>query len=473
MSIRSSGIFTTVPQSFFSPLASPNRVHYAALLIRYYRLFQESPHGIERKILINRFAEYFDAHREQFEAETDSEEDTYTPDDEVIVDTSRYLAAKCVRLFIHTGWISEETLSDYTRVINMSAHARPFLDALARIDEGISVEYESHVVSIYSLLCGDAARENGHYLVLNAHAQTIALIDSLKVLSQSIREHYERLMNESEGLDIAGILSLHYDAYALDVLDGAYKRLKTSDNLSRYRPKILAQVRDFLADEAWLSESAVKFSRTSSLPVSEARERLLVMLEEIKDILKAVDPLLEEIDRRNMLYAKSSVERVKVLLESESTISGKIVRIITSLYETPYVYQTLSHHLYRVRAITPESRYRRWLRETINLEYVESPTIDPAEFDRMEAEFTLRLARQLTPAKIERWLDEKGGKEKILSAKSLADTSEGFVRLLYAVLFADSQPETFAYQVEESQDAGEVTTASGWIIPEISLRRNT
>jgi len=137
-----------VPQSFFSPLASPNRVHYAALLIRYYRLFQESPHGIERKILINRFAEYFDAHREQFEAETDSEEDTYTPDDEVIVDTSRYLAAKCVRLFIHTGWISEETLSDYTRVINMSAHARPFLDALARIDEGISVEYESHVVSI-------------------------------------------------------------------------------------------------------------------------------------------------------------------------------------------------------------------------------------------------------------------------------------------------------------------------------------
>lgn len=244
MGIRPAGIFSTIPQTFFSPLASPNRAHYAALLVLYYRLFQESPHGIERKTLIGRFAEYFDAHREQFEAEEQSEDDDFAPDEETAADTSRYLAARCVRIFVGAGWMGEETLPDYTRVINMTSHARPFLESIARIDEGLSVEYESHVVSVYSLLCGDAARENGHYLVLNAHAQTIALIDSLKVLSQSIREHYERLMEESEGLDVAGILSLHYDAYALDVLDGAYKRLKTSDNLSRYRPRILAQVRD-------------------------------------------------------------------------------------------------------------------------------------------------------------------------------------------------------------------------------------
>ncbi len=472
MGIRPVGIFSTLPQSFFSPLASPNRAHYAALLISYYRLFQESPHGIERKVLISRFADYFDAHREQFDAEEETEEENFVPEDTPVADTSRYLAARCIRLFATTGWISEETLPDYSRVINMTTHARPFLDALARVDEGLSVEYESHVVSVYSLLCGDAARENGHYLVLNAHAQTIALIDSLKVLSQSIREHYERLMDESEGLDIAGILSLHYDAYALDILDGAYKRLKTSDNLSRYRPRIIAQVRDFLVDESWLDESSLKYSRTAGITISEARDKLKTMLEEIRDILKAVDPLLEEIDRRNMLYAKSSVERVKTLLEPESTISGKILRAARAMAEMTGLHAKAPHHLYRVAALTPESRYRRWLAETIRVEYTEPPEADTAEFERQEAEFALRVARQLNPGKIERWLDERGGESRPIPARELADTSEGFVRLLYAVLYADSMNDSFPYCVEEGRETGDVETASGWIIPDIILRRN-
>jgi hypothetical protein len=97
-------------------------------------------------------------------------------------------------------------------------HARPFLEALAKVEGGMNVEYESHVVSIYSLLCGDAAKENGHYMVINAHAQTLALIDSLKVLSQTIREHYERLTDQEENKDIADILALHYTSYANDIL---------------------------------------------------------------------------------------------------------------------------------------------------------------------------------------------------------------------------------------------------------------
>ncbi len=472
MGIRPPGIFSTLPQSFFSPLASPNRAHYAALLVSYYRLFQESPHGIERKSLITRFADYFDAHREQFEAEEETGEDDYLPEDDVAADTSRYLAIRCVRKFAASGWISEETLPDYTRVINMTTHARPFLDALARVEEGLSVEYESHVVSVYSLLCGDAARENGHYLVLNAHAQTIALIDSLKVLSQSIREHYERLTDESEGLDVAGVLALHYDAYALDVLDGAYKRLKTSDNLSRYRPRIIAQVRDFLADGQWLDESSLKYSRTSAIPISDARDKLKTMLGEIRDILKAVDPLLEEIDRRNMLYAKSSVERVKTLLEPESTISGKILRAARAMAGIAGLYAKTPHHLYRVATLTPESRYRRWLSETIRVEYSEPPAVDSAEFERQEAEFALRVARQLNPGKIERWLDERGGDSRPVPARELADSPEGFVRLLYAILYADSISDSFPYHVEEGPDAKEVETASGWTIPDVTLRRN-
>lgn len=489
MSIRSPGVFATLPQLFFSPLSSPNREHYAALLVIYYRLFQESPHGIDRKALLSRFAEYIEQHRSQFEAEESigetpdatadessaavTADNLFPPDETLAVEPARYLAARTVRTFIATGWMSEEVLPDYTRILNMTTHARPFLEALARIDEGLKVEYESHVVSIYSLLCGDAAKENGHYLVLNAHGQTIALIDSLKVLSQSIREHYERLTEKTEGLDVADILALHYGNYASDILDGAYKRLKTSDNLSRYRPRILSQVRDFMLDQAWLDDCALKYARTASLPVSEAREKLIAMLEEIRDTLKAVDPLLEEIDRRNMLYAKSSVERVKTLLEPASTISGRIMRAARSIRDTPQLYRELQHHLYRLQALTPESRYRRWLRETLDVEYTERGVTDPADFDRLEAEFRLRLERQLSPARISGWLDARGGQSSPLEAAELASTADDFVRLVYAILFADSRPESFPYFLEERDDGELARGAAGWLVPNVRLRRRT
>ncbi|MBN1520217.1 MAG: hypothetical protein JW923_09005 [Spirochaetales bacterium] len=480
MGLPSQGIFATLPQSFFSPLASPNRVHYAALLGIYYRLFQESPHGIVRKTLLERFSDYIDQHWNQFEAEEGladggdgtADVEAFSADDAATANPSRNLAARIIRTFVATSWMSEEVLPDYTRIINMCTHARPFLEVLARIEEGLKVEYESHVVAVYSLLCGDAARENGHYVVLNAHSQTMALIDSLKVLSQSIREHYERLTEKTEGMDVAGILALHYGSYATDILDGAYKRLKTSDNLSRYRPRILSQVRDFLLDQAWLDACSLKYARTASVAVSESRQRLVAMLEEIRDTLKAVDPLLEEIDRRNMLYARSSVERMKALLEPASTIAGRIARAARLIRERPHVFRELPHHLYKIHALSPDSRYRRWLRETIDVQYEAPPPADTAEFDRIEQEFRLRLERQLSPARIAQWLDEKGGRRGPLSAPELAATTEDFVRLVYAILFADSRPESFPYCLEE-RGSDLARAASGWLVPDVSLRRRS
>jgi hypothetical protein len=487
MSIRSPGVFGTLPQLFFSPLASPNRAHYAALLVVYYRAFQETPHGVERKALVARFAEYLETNKgsfaegdalrdEQKDVEADtavtaaSDEELFDSEETVSIEPTRALASRCVRILATAGWISEETLPDYTRVVNMSPHARPFLEALARVEEGLKVEYESHVVSIYSLLCGDAAKENGHYLVLNAHAQTIALIDSLKVLSQGIREHYERLTKGGDGRTIAEILALHYDGYAPDILDGAYKRLKTSDNLSRYRPRIIAQVREFLEDREWLETSSVKYARTGSMTVAAAREKLTSMLEEIRDTLRAVDPLLDEIDRRNMLYAKSSVERVKTLLEPPSTIAGKIMRIAGALREHPGSYRKLQHHLYRIRSITGESRYRRWLKEALEPAAAEAAQ-DQAALERAESELRLRLARQLGPRKIEAWLDVEGGTARPLRAEELARDADGFVRVLYATLYADSRPDGFAYFLEEG--AGFIGTGSGWRIPDMTFRRKS
>ncbi|GHV03316.1 hypothetical protein FACS189485_06150 [Spirochaetia bacterium] len=511
------GVFATLPENFFSPLAWVNREHYAALLVLFYRLFQENARGLDREQVIRAFTEYLALHRnsladEAVETGAEAGTDAYFADEpdpipEIDTGTSeldfgsavqpavsdssqsaplsfndRALANRFLRRLINAGWFTEETLSDYTRVINITPWGRPFFEALARVEEGLKTEYESHVVAIYSLLCGDAVMENGHYAVLNAHGSTQALIDSLKVLSQSIKGHYDRFTAEAASQDIGGILHLHYDLYAGEILDGAYKRLKTSDNLSRYRPRITKKVSDLLGDEQWLNDSARKLARNNGLPQSDCRRRLETMLEEIRDTLRAVDPLLDDIDRRNMLYARSSIERVKALLEPDSTLAGKLGALVKEIYngktalvseaagaadEEQYLYQMLAHRMHRIRTFAPESMYHRYKRDAADFT-PEKVAEDREALDKAEEEFRIRMQRQLGLKRISGWLDEQGGGEKLLSSTDLVKDESSFIHFVYSVLYADSRT-IFDYAIEDTRAAS--VTTGGYAVPDVLLRR--
>jgi hypothetical protein len=151
--------------------------------------------------------------------------------------------------------------------------------------------------------------------VLKAHEECHSLIDSHKVLSQSIKGYYDNLNAEAIRSEAASVLHEHYDLYMGEVLDKAYKRLKTSDNVSRYRIGIFRQVAALLRDDKWLDESAGKYMRILQTSRQECRDRLESMLEEIRADLKAVDPLEDEIDRRNAAYSRSSTEIIKAYIE--------------------------------------------------------------------------------------------------------------------------------------------------------------
>lgn len=481
-----SGVFASLPDNFFSPLASPNRVHYAALLGIFWRTFQEFPRGVERSVLMSRYADYVSLYREHIADEEldpavgeeegeERGEDSGQPilflQDEVgSVEPARAQAARLLRNLIAAGWMAPEDLEDYTRMVNMTAWSRSFYEALAKTEEGRSTEYESHIVAIYSLLCSDAAEENGHYAVLNAHESTVALNDSLKVLLQNIKDHYERLTPVSEEGSIALLLHHHYDLYAADILDGAYKRLKTSDNLSRYRPRILKRVQELKLNEDWFASSAAKYARSARMTLEEARERIRVMLEEIRDVLKGLDPLLADIDRRNMQYARVSAERIQLLLAPDSSIGGRLSRIARVFADHPALSSKFSHHLYRVLTLSPDSRFRRWQKEDVPADFSDLARVDLAEFERIEAELRERLERQLNPVRVAAWLDEQGGEKGPLAASSLLDDSlVSWVSLLHAVSYAESRPHSFGYSV--SMEEGKRVQVGDYDLPDLVLRR--
>jgi hypothetical protein len=270
-------VFSRLPEAFFMPLACPNRRHYAALLLLYYHLFMEYRSGVERELVMARFSEYFTGLDASDSVEVEEDPTTAGSADPSPQKTdTRGLAALFLRKLISYGWMAEEEQLDFSRVITLCVHARPFFEAMDAVERGSAVEYESHIVAVYSSLCGDSAKDNGEHAVLNAHWHTRLLVESLKVLEQNIKNYVQQMF----GLDAAipEILHAHYDVYMHEVVDRAYTLLKTSDNLTRYRPRISRAVSSLLKDQAWMARTAEKLSVIQRTTAASGRERVREML---------------------------------------------------------------------------------------------------------------------------------------------------------------------------------------------------
>jgi len=489
-----SGVFSVLPNNFFSLLASVNRQHYAALLVLYYRLFQEYPRGLERELIVREFMNYLVIHRDTLAEESDETSGDGTPGDETSeralsepgaqefdfeniapanrsVD-ERTLASRFLKRLISSGWLGEETLADFTKVINITAWGKPFMKALADVDGGLKPEYESHIVTIYSLLCGDTIKKDGHHAVLRAHEEARSLIDSLKVLSQSIKGYYDKLNAEAIRSKAASALHEHYNLYAGEVLDRAYKRLKTSDNVSRYRQSIFKQVADLLRDEEWLNASAGKYMRILQSSREECREKLKVMLEDIRDDLRSVDPLEDEIDRRNAAYSRSSTEIIKAYIEPDSTVAGKIGTLIKAIHGgNEEVSSGITHGLYRVGFLSPSSLALRRPKEEADFSAPPSKA-DLEALDQTANEFMERMRRRLSIKRIGAWLDEQGGKERLLVPTELINDENSYIRFVYALLYGDSR-NSFGYNIEENEaeESSGAVRAADYVVPDIKFRK--
>ncbi len=488
-------IFSRLPELFFAPLASPNRHHYAELLLVYYRLFLEYHHGVERELVVDRFASYFasldspegaDALLEQErEAEPSSGAGTGASEPGAAAGSAapeppsrdpRNLATHVLRSLISYGWMDEEEQLDFTRLVTITSHARPFFEALDATDRGAAVEYESHIVAVYSSLTGDSAYEHGEHAVLNAHYHTRMLIESLKVLEQNIRAHVQSLFDHDQS--IPEILRSHYDVYMHEVVDRAYTRLKTSDNLSRYRPRIARAIGGFLNDESWLEQTAGKLSLIQRVDATTARERVRATLVEIRDDLASIDPILESIDDRNRRYSRISTERIRAQLHADTSLQGRIAVLVGAVAdgrlrgEAPTEVPTdagdrgpgagVAIKSHRLRFVSDESLYVSRSRE-VPADALSRPVFDPDEETIIARELELRAAGQLNQARVAAFLSGRCRRAgDSVWAHDLVDGVDAYIRVLYAASYAERQSGTFPYDVQWSEGRVE---ADGFSLP--------
>ncbi len=434
-------LFSEVPERFFNPLASKHREHYSQLLLRYYALFETYSTGVERELVLSSFEEYFEEDTERTEQLLSEIEEP----EELSSRSARELAALFLRRLLSYGWMSEEVLADYTRMINITLWSRPFYQAIIETVRGLQVEYESHIIGIYSSLCSPAAQDQGHHAVLNAHNHTRELIDSLKTLSQNMRVHIERMF--SQDAEVKDLLHIHYDLYMQEIVDKAYTRLKTSENLSKYRPQVIRAVNEFLSDEQWMERSTARLAVIKAIAKDKATSLLVAMLHDIRDELRSLDPILEEIDDKNRQYSRISTERIKTHLYADASLQGKLQQIINQIGEDHKLHELVIPKLVNSSSMTTDSLYTPRRARSQELEI---PAASPPEFDLelMEKELHLKIHNQLSPKKILSFLsDHRPSGTLTVAAADMIEDEEDFIRILYATAYAEGRGERFPYRV--------------------------
>lgn len=434
-------LFNIIPDDFFSPLVFSMREHYSELLRVYYKLFMDEPAGVEKERLVSAFEEYFDSLPAATVVSAVEELDEADNVNSYYEKTTRGLASRSLRRLIKCGWMSEETLIDFTQIINITAYAKPFYEVIYNFTEGTSVEYESHIVTVYSTLCGDSVKDNGHLSVISAHSETRKLTDSLKVLSQNIKSYIQEMYDHSG--EVKDLLHIHYDLYMNQIIDKAYNRMKTSDNLSRYRPRIIQTINTLSEDEDWLHRFGKKLAEIKNRSEEFGRRELLRLLNEIRDDLRSLDPIIEEIDDKNRKYSGISTEKIKSSLYSDDSLESKIKAVVDALADGTVNAESVGHRIFNLKYTDIKSLYTR--RKKLSAVYVlKADDPDQFELELNETELRLRIQRQLNPEKIKTFLDLKCT-EKTVSAEALAENMESFVRIMYAAVYAESR--VFPYSV--------------------------
>ena len=267
-------LFKIIPDNFFSLLSSKNKAIYAGCIIEAFKIYEEgSILGIDKKIVVEVLTDYLDKEMEDIvDMELDSDADK---------PSSRDKANFVLRRMEECGWIDVDVSNDYMEILNFRDYAITFIEALLQIEpqiddyvDGNQKEYRGYIYTIYSLLTNPMNIEYG-VLMEQVYRNTKLFIRELRKLDSRLKDYIKSIIDRTEIKDLMESLI----DYKVELVDKAYHRLKTSDNVNKYRLEIVNRLDAFLCDPAIMEQIAIAYrQRYANLYKSMNKQALIYLL---------------------------------------------------------------------------------------------------------------------------------------------------------------------------------------------------
>ena len=113
--------------------------------------------------------------------------------------------------------------------------------------------------------------------------------------------------------------------YRQDFVENGYAKLKMSDNINRYRLRIVTKLEEYQNNPDIMGVLTLNYPKLNH---DDAINRANRDIDEIIDVFNALDDFITEIDEKNRNYINSTISKIKFLLSEDDNIIGKLNRIL-------------------------------------------------------------------------------------------------------------------------------------------------
>jgi len=441
-------LFSVIPENFFVPLSSPNKTAYWECLCRLFSLMNHQlSFGLEREILVSELQHYFEQSlMTDFDVAGNSSAD------------SRDKANHVLRSLESYGWIEIETDKSYIQRVNFKEYAVPIIKSLLEIESGKRIEYQGYIYTIYSLV--RSTTDNQGIVLIQILENTDLLITGLKNLNSSIKNYIDNLTKHKT---VAEIMDALFNDYRANIVDKAYHRLLTSDNVSKFRPEIIERLESKSKSKKYLDTVANEISILKEMSIDDAKELIYRYLHEIIEAFRNMDDILNEINHKNSAYQRAAINRAKFLLAGSEDIRGQLKEILIGISEVITEYDADFDGIYEVEFLDELIRiYNSSLLDESSF-YAPSEgrkVFEPQEINNFEPDLILRneklkkmvekMHRILSLERINSYVVEQmGEQEKIMASELPLTNLDDFIKIIYVRLYGQRDKADYRVGTDE------------------------
>lgn len=444
-------MFRVLPANFFVPLSSQNKTVYWDCICKLFSVMEHQlSFGVERDVLVDELEYYFDQ-----SAAADLAEEEFAGAD------SRGKANGVLRRLEYYGWLEVETDKSYVQRVNFKEYAVRLMKTLLEIEEGRQMEYQGYIYTIYSLVRGNM--DHPGVVLLQILENTDALITGLKNLNSSIKHYIDELTRHST---VAEIMNALFNDYITNIVDKAYHRLLTSDNVSKFRPEIMERLESRSRNRSYVEKAAAELAELQETDTDTARENVYRYLHEVLEAFRNMDEILDEINQKNTQYQKAAINRAKFLLSGNEDVRGQLKEILMGIHEQMNREQLDLGGIYELEFLDGLVRiYSSGMLDESSLytpvegrkEFAPREMVSQEPDPALRREKLRRLAEKmeqiLSVEKIGRYVDTCLGdrKEMLATQLPLKDT-EDFIRIIYVRLYGQRKNMRYGVQPLEEKE---------------------
>lgn len=438
-------MFQVLPGNFFVPLSSQNKTIYWECICKLFSVMEHQlSFGVERDVLVDELQYYF----EQSAAAEIVEEDFAASD-------SRGKANGILRRLEFYGWIEVETDKSYVQRVNFKEYAVKLMKTLLEIEEGKQIEYQGYIYTIYSLVRGNT--ENPGVVLLQVLENTDLLITGLKNLNSNIKHYIDELTRHST---VAEIMDALFNDYITNIVDKAYHRLLTSDNVSKFRPEIIERLESRSRSKSYVEKTAAELAALQETDKETAKENVYRYLHEIIEAFRNMDEILNEINQKNTQYQRAAINRAKFLLSGNDDVRGQLKEILMGINEAINREQMDLGGIYEIEFL--ENLIRIYSSSFLDEASFYSPVegrkeFVPQQIANHKPDLALRqeklrklaekMSRVLSVEKIEKYVDKCLGEQREMRAAQFPlENTEDFIKVIYIRLYG--QRKNVNYKIE-------------------------